>query len=272
MNLFTEQRLEEIGRRGYDLRFNEIFDQGFTIWKRVALPIAGVVLLLFLIVLPLYFFAVPAILGKSFQEIGEMMQKQPEAFQVFMQSWRVQLGFSALALLVSVLLTPIGAGFLGMCHDAEYMGGTHFGSAFRYYKSPYWGRLVAVSLITFVIASAPGYLFGLLGTAGAYVNVLYSICIHILLLFSAQLVIFAKASPVEAITGSIKLGARGFFPLLGFTVIAVFVVFAGLFVCCVGILFALSYVYVINYLAYRQAVGFEEPSWGEEDVPSTESV
>ena len=272
MNTYTEQRLEEIGHRGYELRFNEIFDQGFTIWKRVTLPIAGVVLLMALVFVPLYFFAVPVIFGKSFQEIGDMMQKNPEAFQELMQSWRVQLSFSTLALFITLLVTPISAGFIGMCRDAEYSGGARFGSAFRYYKSPYWGRIFLISLLSFLITALPGYLFGLLGTAGSYINILYSVCVHVFMIFAVPLVIFADASPIQAIGASFKLGAKGFLPLLGFSILAALLVVAGGFVCCVGLLFSLSYAYVINYLAYRQTIGFEEPSQGEEPAPVTEPM
>lgn len=273
MDAYTEQRLQEISSKGYELRFDEIFGIGFTIWKRVALPIAGIILLLILIFGSVYGLASSWIYGASWEEILEMMKENPQAFQKSTQSLEFMLRLMAVILPLSVLATPIAPGLLRMCYEADFMGGTRFGTAFYYYKPRYWGRILVISLVALLVGSVPGLFAGQLGAIGSFINMFWSISVHVFMLFAVPLVIFAEASPFEALKASFKLGAKGFFPLLGFSLIGILVASLGIFVCCVGLLFSISYVYVINYLAYRQAIGFENHlTSGEEPATLTENI
>lgn len=274
MNTYTEQRLQEINRQGYELKFDEIFSLGFSLWKKVTLPIAGILLLLIIVVGITYGLASSWINGMSFQEMLEMMQKNPEAYQKQAEGMDVKLRTMLFVACLTILLAPIGPGFMRMCYEADIRGGTHISTVFDYYKPKYWGRILAVSLFSFVLTSGAGLLFGMMGGVGSVFNILFSVIVHVFVFFAVPLIIFAEADPIRALGISFKLGAKGFFPILGFSIIAGFVAVLGVFACCLGFLFSLSYVYVINYLAYRQAIGFEElnPPAEEEATPFTESL
>lgn len=274
MNAYTEQRLQEIGHDGYRLRFDEIFGRGFEIWKKVTLPIAGVIFLLFAVIIPAYALTVPWIYGMSFQEMMEMTQEQPQVFQQIAESMDVKWKTTVFIASIAVLLSPISAGFMRMCREADFTGRTRFGSAFYYYKPYYWSRILVIGLISLVLTSGASFLFGMLGSVGGILNIAWSVLIHVFVFFAVPLVIFADANPLRAIGASIKLGAKGFFPILGFTIVGGFLALLGGFVCCVGFLFSISYAYVVNYIAYRQAIGFEESNTpGEEqNLPYAETV
>lgn len=274
MNTYTEQRLQEIKQQGYELRFDEIFSLGFSIWKKVTLPIAGILLLLIIVVGITYGLASSWINGMSFQEMLEMLQKNPEAFQKQSEGMDVQLRSMVFIVSATILLAPIGPGFLRMCYEADIRGGTNISTAFDYYKPKYWGRILVVGLFSFILTSGAGLLFGMMGGIGSVFNLLFSVTVHIFVFFAVPLIIFAEADPIRALGTGFKLGAKGFFPILGFSIIAGFLAFLGFFACCVGFLFSMSYVYVINYLAYRQAIGFEElnPPAEEEATSFTEMI
>lgn len=154
-----------------------------------------------------------------------------------------------------------------MCYETDRHGNTQFGHIFSYYRPRYYAKILVVSLVTFVLVSLPSAFIPAEQPLMLYGYYVYAIIASVLVIFAVPLIIFADASPFRALGVSIKLAAINFFPILGFLFIGGFFALLGFFACCIGLLFSITYVYVVNYLAYKQAIGFEGDP--EEEEPAT---
>ena len=267
MDQFTEERLQQISRQGYHLDFGAIFNMGFTIWKRVTIPILGATLLMAIPAAAIYFLSMPWVYGMDIMELAELRRNSPNEYIYIINSTEVRLKLLSIISIVGVLLGPLQAGFYRMCYEADYIGYSDLSSAFVYYKFKYWSRILVVNFSVFVLTTLPAFLLGFLGPIVPILNIPYILTLHIFTLLAVPLIIFGDATPLQAIKYAFRLGAKGFFPLVGFSIIAFLLAFLGALACCIGIFFSISYVYVIYYLAYRQAIGFEENS--EDEISPT---
>ena len=95
----------------------------------------------------------------------------------------------------------------------------------------------------------------------------FIIIISIFTVYVNSLIIFADASPIDALQTSFKLASKNVGMLAAIIVVSSLVVFLGLVACCIGIVFTMSFMYVMYYLVYKQTIGFETNT---EDTSSSE--
>ncbi|MBL0911877.1 MAG: hypothetical protein IBJ09_05840 [Bacteroidia bacterium] len=258
MKLFVQERLKQIEREGYTLSFDEIFNRGFNIWKKVTLPMAGAFFLLFIPIAILFMLFAPFLYGMPFSEIIEVGKNNPQLFSVMAEDPMFRLRSLLFNLLITLFLSPFGAGFVRMCKEADFTGRAGFPNLFYYFRMPFLTNLLIVSLLISIVSLGASFGLQELGMAGNILNYVVMAVIHTLTIFAVSLVIFGDAGPLEAIGTSIKLASKNFFMVLGMALVGGIIGILGVFVCCVGLFFTLSFVYMVNYILYRQAIGFEE--------------
>lgn len=258
MKLFVQERLKQIEREGYTLSFDEIFNRGFNIWKKVTLPMAGAFLLLCIPIILLFVLLTPFLYGMPFSDLLDAVQHSPEIFAEMAKDPMYQLRMLVVNLSVTLFAAPFAAGFMRMCKEADFTGRAAFSGVFYYFRMPYLVNLLVVSLLISVVSLSISFGLQQLDLIGSILNYIVMIVVHTLTAFAVSLVIFADAGPLQAIGTSIKLASKNFFMVLAMALVGGIIGFLGVFVCCIGLFFTLSFIYMVNYILYRQAIGFEE--------------
>jgi len=269
MNLFTQQRLLEIKQNGYRIDVSELWGNGFKIWKKVTAPILCGFLIMGVIAIPFSFLIVPFLYGMGFPELIKVAQVDPQFMQSITASFDYQLKAALIGLISGVLFAPIAPGFIKMCYDADFNDKIDFSVLFKYYQPKYYGKLIVVTLITLLATTGIGLGLQQLGLAGKISYYVWIVVFHVFMALAVPLIIFADASPLAAIKHSFSVVSKNFFPILGFILLGALFTALGFVVCCIGLLFSMSYMYITNYLIYKQTIGFEED---KNEVSATEGI
>jgi uncharacterized membrane protein len=269
MNLFTQQRLLDIKKNGYDINVSELWGNGFKIWKKVTAPILCGFLIMGVIAIPFAFLIIPFLYGMGFSELIKVAQVDPQFIQSITESFDYQLKAAIVGLISGILFAPIAPGFIKMCHDADINDKINFGSMFTYYRPKYYGKILVVTLISFLATSALGLGLLQLGLAGKISYYVWIVIFHVFMVLAIPLIIFADASPFSAIKHSFSVVSKNFFLIFVFYLLGILFTALGLVVCCIGLLFSMSYIYITNYLIYKQTIGFEED---KNEISATEGI
>lgn len=80
----------------------------------------------------------------------------------------------------------------------------------------------------------------------------------LLVLFSLPFILFPEFYGIldgygfgDSFTKAYEAGAKHYFKIFGIVILSVFILFAGLCACCIGLIFALPIIYLMYYFAYR---------------------
>lgn len=237
---------------GYSLDFGIIFEKTFENYKKIAL-LAGVTILL-LVLLFLAFFG--TIIG-SLVGINSITESLID-FSIFNFGIEYVLLYVGIMVLLSALLSPIGAGFLKMAHLAENNQEFTIGTVFDYFKTAYFKELffstLLISVVNLGISTLLEY-FGIpiLGSIISYIIAFFTI-------FMVPLIIFCDLNAIEAIQSSIKLTLKQPLIIIGLAIIGFFVIMLGLIGFCIGIFFTLPFWYSLTYCIFNQAVPIDKTS------------
>ena len=269
MNLFTQQRLLEIKQNGYQIDISALWGNGFKIWKKVTAPVLCGFLIMGLIAIPFIFLIIPFLYGMGFSQLIKVAQTDPQFMQTITESFDYQLKAAIIGLVSGILFAPIAPGFIKMCYDADVHDKINFGVMFKYYQPKYYGKIIVVTLITLLATTGIGLGLQQLGLGGKIVYYIWMVIFHVFMILAIPLIVFADASPFAAIKYSFSVVSKNFFLILVFYLLGIIFMFLGVVVCCVGLLFSASYIYITNYLIYKQTIGFEED---KNDISATEGI
>lgn len=258
----TAEKLIEIEENGYPLDFGTVFNQAFENYKKIALLVGGVILVLIFV----FTLLVGSIGGLVFG-ISSLT-----SFLTDLKPSSSTSSITIITLLVGVigaaLVAPLTAGLLKIAHLAENGHEYGFGTAFDYYKSHYLKEIFTATLIISLFSSGLESVFTILKenyTSGnlkgilIFVNFIMNVSIGLLTLLTIPLIIFGDLSASAAIRGSIVLVKKRFWVIL----MLLFIGFIGAFVIgiialCIGIFFTLPFIYSLEYIIYRNAMALEE--------------
>lgn len=260
---FTVKKLQEIKQYGYPLDFGQVFGQAFENYKKIALIVGSIILVLII--------AFTVLIG-GFAGIVFGIGSVTEFFTDYslQSNSTVLLIVNLIASVIgAALVAPLTAGLLKIAHLAESNQEFSFSTAFDYYKSSY---LKDLFLSTIIITSFSA-LFSTTLTLievhfpGSDINwllKLFSIIIGIFTplftFLTIPLIIFGNIAAVEAIKGSILLVRKNFWIILLLMIVGGIFSLIGIFGFCLGIFFTLPFIYSLEYIIYRNAIDFEEES------------
>lgn len=235
----TQERLQHVLQKGYDLDFSPVFEKAFENYKKIALQAGVVLLIISIILVALVMAVVSGLLGIT--NLSETL------LQINLNSpLPVILIYVTAIAAIGAFFSPIGAGLIRMAHLAENGKDFSISTAFDYYKGAYFKELF---LATFLLslASALVSLFPIVGTIISYV-------ISFFTFLTIPLIIFADLKAMDAIQKSIQLVSKQPLVLLGLLIVTALAVMVGLVAFCIGILFTAPFMYSMYYIIYTHII------------------
>jgi hypothetical protein len=166
------------------------------------------------------------------------------------------LGYQLIGvLLLSSLLSPIGAGFLKMAESGDKDSEFKMSHFLSYYK---WTYLIQLVIATFIITLVSNGINSLLTYYKIpFLGSLLSFIIGILTTLTTPLIIFGKQKAIEAIQSSISLTSKQFFTLFLLSLVAFFGSLVGLIGFCVGVIFTIPFSISMQFVIYDVIIGCE---------------
>lgn len=275
MNPFVEQRLKEIEEKGYEIDIAQLWGNGFTIWKKVTLPILLARLLYGFPMAIAVCFCIPFLFGMNYDEFFSIFQHiETASIQLSMitKTMDYQLRVFLLTFISIFVTAPLMPGLITMCHDADIHDKINFGVAFKYFAPRYYGKVLLATIIITAGTSAPALFFNLVPFFGPFINLGWLALFMVLISLAMPLIIFADASPLEAFKVSISIVSKNYWMVLVFWILGIIFACVGFILCCIGILFTISYFYITYYLLYKQIIGFEKKETDDELLASPSSI
>ena len=259
----TTKKLLEIKQYGYSLDFGEVFGQAFENYKKIALIVGSIILVLIISFTVL----VGGFAGILFG-IGSITE--------FFTDYNLQSNSTVLLLvnlfasvIGAALIAPLTAGLLKISHLAENNKEFNFSTAFDYYKSKYLKDLFIATIIISLFTSGFSTLLTLLemyfpdsglNFALKLSTIFLAILAPLFTFLTIPLIIFGDIPATEAIKGSILLVRKNFWIILFLMIVGGIFSFIGIFGFCLGIFFTLPFLYSLEYIIYRNVVDIEEHS------------
>ncbi|HMK07204.1 MAG TPA: hypothetical protein VK476_06720, partial [Flavobacterium sp.] len=171
--------------------------------------------------------------------------------------------FSAVGTVIYILVTslfggltaPFTAGIIKMSHCAATKQDFSIGTAFDYYKSPYFKEIFIAAVIIALFTN--GANVGLQQLDLPFVAIIPSCIIALLCILTIPLIIFGQLTAVEAIQASAMLVSKQIFPIIGLLIVSLIIACLGLIGFCIGMFFTIPFLYACYYCIYDEIIGAE---------------
>ncbi|MFV8270078.1 hypothetical protein ACNQGP_09105 [Flavobacterium sp. GT2N3] len=247
----TQDRILEIRKNGYTLDFENVFNQAFENYKKIALYGGLIIFVFFVLLSILAFGAVIAIFGgPAVVDFLKPENLNPQEFTL-----NTLLIFSGISILISCLISPLTAALIKMAYCAERDEEFHISTMFEYYRTPYFKEIFiatfCVSIISSILSAVINY------TQIPAIGFVVTIIIELFTVLMIPLIIFGKLKAIEALETSILIVSKQPLVLLGLIVVGTIGTLVGLIGCCIGIFFTLPFLNSLYYAIYSEIIGFD---------------
>ncbi|OYQ43544.1 DUF2189 domain-containing protein [Flavobacterium aurantiibacter] len=237
------------------LSFGEAIEQTFNTWKKIALLMGGILILLGIVAAIIYGGIFAVIFGTT-DLTNEILNMQ----SLDNQTPRMVLTL-IFTIIAAAVFSPITAGLLQIAHNAESGEDYSFNTAFEHYKSVHVKDIILSAVIINLVSqgfSIVGELFALQTDAiSTFIAGLLSLVLTILTFMSIPFIIFGKLDAVESIKASISVCGRKFFIILLLMIVVGLCIGLGILGLCIGIFFTMPLYYTLQYNVYRLAIGID---------------
>lgn len=247
MDQNIEKKSLELQQTGFKLNLNQIFGTASEIFK----GIAGYAIAATLIYAVLNWM-ISAILGLFFpsidvEEMTSVLENADyeEAINLYVESSNAFA--NVISTLLSAALSPILYSIYSMSRKFDSYKKVDFSDIFVHYKDGKFLQLFIVTLIVQIIAGI-----------GLVLCIIPGFIVYTMWMLAIPLVIFANANVGEALSHSMKLTFKDFgnFSVITLSILGIIIV--GLILCCIGVVAAIPFVYVLVYALYKYVFGFED--------------
>jgi hypothetical protein len=248
----TKQRLREIKENGYELNFNDVFNESFENYKKIAMSggltflILGVCLILLCLFLYIFAFGFASI-SKGISGLN-LSNFQGTGIVIYFIS----------VVIITALLTPIYAGVIKMAYNADQNKTVSVGTSFEYYRNGYFMDLFLSSVIIASASTGFNYLFEFLNMG--FVGIILSYTIAFFTFLTPLFIIFGNLKAIEAIEASLITITKQLPVLLGLIIIGILMVCLGFFAFCIGIFFTIPFIYSLYFVIYKKIFEIDEHS------------
>lgn len=185
-------------------------------------------------------------LGENLENVADFNVIALELQSFYMDNLNALITTSLLSSLIMILAFPLAGGFMLVCREADQNGAANLGTLFQGFKPQYWGRLMVLGLVYFVLSKVLLALF-----------VIPGIYIWVAAVIACPFVMFTNASGIQSLQNSIKLVNKSWFNVFQIILVASLIGFAGYLICFVGRVVSYPFVLVTVYMLYKHMVGFE---------------
>jgi hypothetical protein len=253
----TENTLKLIEENGYELDFSNVFNQAFDNYKKIALVVGAIML-----ILVIGFTVIVGGIAGVFVGIGsytELLTGFDPANQSFVG---ILISFVA-SVIGAALFAPLTAGILKIAHLAEINDEFSFSNAFDYYKSAFLKEIFIAVCIISSLGNALGSLINIFKTTEIVSSTdvllslsagLVSALVSFFTFLTIPAIVFGNLTAIPAIKASLLLVRKNF--ILIFVLLLIGLIFAmiGILGFCIGIFFTLPFFYSLQYIIYRTAL------------------
>ncbi|MDO6596159.1 hypothetical protein Q4512_04480 [Oceanihabitans sp. 2_MG-2023] len=240
----TFQEFESKVQNAKALDFGDIFNKSIELFKKVWVQGLIMMLLTMLIMLPFYFIMYLPLIGAGIMD--------PTSFESGDPNFFIMIPFFLLMLVFGVVAGVIGfgmrAGFYRICKmkDLNELGKEDY---FYYFKRPYLGKLIKLSL-------------AIVGISFVAILLCYLPFFYVIVPITLMNLIFAfnpEQSVSEIIKSGFALGNKKWFITFGLVIVSsILASIVGMIMCFVGIFVTTSFAYIPAYYIYKDVIGFEE--------------
>lgn len=241
------------------LDFGGTLELAFENWKKIALLVGALMILVGIVAMIIYGGLFAVIIGGT--DILEQLTT--------LESNENTVAIATIGLIFSVfmaaLFIPLTAGFIQIAHNAQIGEDFSFNTAFEHFKGRHFKELFlsaliinltsqGISIVSQLIISDPNS--GLAIVLNLLVALL-SLVITVLTFLTIPFIIFGNLNALDAIKASISVCGQKFFTVLILIIIMSICAALGFIGLCIGIFFTIPLVYSLQYAIYRNAVGIE---------------
>lgn len=226
-----------------DLDFGAIFNQSIELFKKVWVQGLVMTILTIAFLIPFYVLMYLPLIGMGFME-PEMLESKDFNIAVLLPFYFFALLFAFFAMVIGFAFK---AAFIRICRIKDLGEGSKE-DYFYYFKKPYLGKVIYLSLISFAIAI-----------------VAMLLCVlplfYVLVPLNLMVVVFAfnpDLKPQEIVKAAFKLGNKKWLITFGLIIVSSFLAqMVGFLMCFVGVLITASFTAIPLYFVYKEAVGLE---------------
>ncbi|QTV06215.1 DUF2189 domain-containing protein [Faecalibacter bovis] len=245
-----ENNIQQLINGGYKAQFGAAFSDASEIFK----GIAGFSILAFII-----YFVASTILSSfigliipgnpmNVEDIMEILQSGDENLMnelILEANENPNYLPSFINYFVQSALYPILYSVFVMARKYDTHLNVDFSDIFVHYRD---GKFLSLFLLTISV--------NIIAAIGMVLCLIPGILVYIFLMLSIPLVIFADANVKEAIKYSYKIVSKDFGTFAVALLAIVGILIVGFLLCCVGIVAAMPFTYIIIYALYKQIIGF----------------
>ena len=260
MENHLENKIKNRLESGFKININEIFSKSTEIFKGIAgYAILALIVYNILSGVLNYFlgFIFPGS-GINYTEIIESVQSgdNEELIETLTEYGENTSSLSSIiSSIVTFALYPIVYSIYTMAYKFDHYKNVEFSDLFVHYKDGKFLRIFLTSVVIYII-----------GIIGLFLCIIPGIVVYIMWMLAIPLVVFADAKVSEALTYSMKLAFKDFGSFLLFLLAIVGVWILGLLLCCVGLIVALPFTYVLIYVLYKEVIGFTDENSEIEEI------
>lgn len=247
MDQNIEKRSLELQQTGFKLNLNQIFGTASEIFKGIAgyaiaaVVIYGVITWIVNIILGLFLPTVDP------EELAEVMQSGDYSAIANVYFSGSNNFANLISTLVSAALSPIFYSIYSMSRKFDTYNKVDFSDIFVHYRD---GKFLQLFILTLILQIAAGI--------GLVLCIIPGFIVYTMWMLAIPLVIFANANIGEALSHSMKLAFKDFgnFSLITLSILGI--VILGFVLCCIGVVAAIPFVYVLVYALYKYVIGFDD--------------
>jgi hypothetical protein len=240
----TETLLNKI-ENANKLDFGSIFNKSIELFKKVWLQGLVILLLTMVMMIPFYIVMYLPLIAIGFLDPDTMQQGSEVNLMLLIPFYLVMLVFMFFAIVISF---GFKAAFFRICKIKD-LNEASSEDYFYFFKKPYLGKTIKLSVVTFGI-SLVAMLLCVLPIFYAMVPVAL---INVIYAFHPDL----SASDITKI--GFKLGNKKWFITFGLMIVAAFLAqLVGMMMCFIGVFVTTSFAYVPLYFIYKETIGFNE--------------
>jgi len=245
MNSNVEKKVNDLQLNGFKISFNNVFSNASEIFKGIA-GYAILAFVVYAICTSIINFIIEAIMPLAYDstELGNVIAEGDYETALEMYSEGSSMLMTLLTNVTTALLSPILYSVYTMAHKFKKGETVEVSDIFVHYKNGKFLNLFLISLIVSFVS-----------TIGFVLCLIPGFIIYTMWLLAAPFVIFADANVGEALSTSMKLAFKDF-GTFSVTTLAIFgIIIVGFLLCCIGLIAAVPFVYVLIYALYNEVIG-----------------
>ena len=162
---------------------------------------------------------------------------------------------SIISSIISFALYPILFSIYTMAYKFDHYKNVEFSDLFVHYKDGKFVRIVLASVI-----------FYLVSIVGFVLCIVPGIVVYVMWMLAIPLIVFADANLGEALKYSMNLAFKDFGSFFVFFLAIIGVIIVGILLCCVGLIGAVPFTFVLTYVLYKEVVGFPNENAEIEEI------